>query len=326
MFATMKEMMGWGHRTSSSPTGSRVSRTGTQLYLGGNPFRMIGFDLAFAAVTSWNHPACYQSYEPATGTNLATDLADIQAGCPGLNTLRVWFFQQFANDGGVRNWTPFNTVLTECNAAGVKVIACLCDNWSYEFTDTQGSGLSASWFSTGYTNTYTTPWETEPYRAWVQEVVTQYAGDARILAWELGNELGGITTAFATDVAGLIKSIDPGALVSDGCGGGAPVIGVATTDLASYHYYTDYSQTNWQGTLATCVAAGKPSYIGEGGFDTSLGLSTRASDFSSLFSSVFAASGEVGFVVWQWVRAGSGDQFDIGPGDPMLPILNEYAL
>jgi Cellulase (glycosyl hydrolase family 5) len=308
--------------TPVSSTG-RVTRTGNQTFLNGQPIRLVGLDMWEAAITSWNHPACYEGWEPATATNLAGYLASIQATAPNVNALRVWFCQQYANDAGTRNWSAFDTVLSACHAAGIMVIACLVDNWSYQFTDTQGPGYPASWFSTGYKTAYTSPWETEPYRSWVSEVVTHYAGDERIAIWELGNELNNMTSAFAADVSGLIKSIDPGTLVSDGSAGGAPGITVSTMDFASFHYYTDYDQTNWKTTCTAAVAAGKASYIGECGFDGS--GATRANSFASLLSTVFPITGMIGFLAWQWWPTADGGQFHISAGDPVLPVLNEYA-
>jgi hypothetical protein len=115
----------------------------------------------------------------------------------------------------------------------------------------------------------------------------------------------------------VARLADPGRC--GGVGGGFP--GLATIDVVSYHYYTNYGQTGWQSTQQAAAAAGKPWYIGECGFSPS---SSRPQEFQSLLSSVFNASNSAGFVAWQFANQG-GDGFDIGTGDPALPVLNSFA-
>jgi hypothetical protein len=291
---------------------------GTGLQLDGAPYRMVGFNIWQATVNTWNAPLNGHVAVNA-GTTLQSWLAGIRATAPRVNVIRTWFFQQFAMNAGARDWSAFDKVLSVCDAAGFKVIACLEDNWAYERQGSQQPALSSSWFSGGYATTVL-PQESKPYRAWVAEVVARYAGDPRIAVWELVNEGNAMTQGFAADVSGLIKSLD--SLTPVGCGGvGGGFPGLATIDLVSYHYYTDYGQTGWQSTQQAAAAAGKPWYIGECGFDPS---SSRPQEFQSLLSSVFNAANSAGFVAWQFANQG-GDGFDIGTSDPALPVLNSFA-
>jgi hypothetical protein len=61
--------------------------------------------------------------------------------------------------------------------------------------------------------------------------------------------------------------------------------------------------------------------MGECGFSPS---SSRPQEFQSLLSSVFNAPNSAGFVAWQFANQG-GDGFNIGTGDPALPVLNSFA-
>lgn len=291
---------------------------GKGLQLNGSPYRMVGFNIWQATVNTWNAPL-NGAVAVNAGTTLQTWLAGIRATAPHVNVIRTWFFQQFAINAGARDWSAFDKVLSVCNAAGFKVIACLEDNWAYERQGSQQPALSSSWFSGGYSTTVL-PHELKTYRAWVAEVVARYAGDPRIAVWELVNEGNAMTQGFASDVSGLIKSLD--SLTPIGCGGvGGGFPGLATIDLVSYHYYADYGQTGWQSTQQAAAAAGKPWYIGECGFDPS---GSRPQEFQSLMSSVFSTANSSGFVAWQFANQG-GDGFNIGTGDAALPVLDSFA-
>lgn len=309
-----------------SASSTRVQRSGTALTLGGNPYRLTGFNMWRAAITTWNHPANYDGYEQNTGSNLANDLANVHATAPHVNAIRVWFFQQFALNGGVRDFSAMDKVLSVADAAGVKVVASLQDQWSYEYNGTQG-GLTSTWFNTTYSSAVTnSTYETVPYRQWVSDIVNHYKNDARIVMWEFGNEMDAMTPAFATDVGALIKSIDPGVLVGTGFAVGSTVqpsiLDVSTVDVASFHYYTDYSQTDYPSTASAALSRGKPTIIGECGFSTT--GATRANSYNTLLSGVYSTQGMTGFLAWQWNGTGGGDAFNIGTGDPMLPVLDSF--
>jgi endo-1,4-beta-mannosidase len=286
---------------------------------------MIGFDMWSAAVTSWNKPR-NGAMQLANATLLNSYLADIRKTAPHVNTLRFWCFQQFALNNGSRDWAAIDKVLNVAKNHGFKVIATLEDAWGYEEYGSQQPAKTTSWFNGGY-KTQVMPETRVPYRQWVSDVVTRYAGDPRIAVWELMNEPNNITHSFIKDITGLIKSIDPVTLTCCGEAGAlsSSAYALPTLDCASYHYYTDYRQTNWKAVQAAAAAAGKPWYIGECGFDSSLSHATRASDIKSLASSVFAHSNSAGFLYWQYAESG-GDGFDMTKGDPALPILNSYVL
>jgi hypothetical protein len=306
-------------RVAKAAPANKVTRNGTQLLLNGQPYRMVGFGMWPMAISSWCRPP---DYDGRSVVNLAQYLADIRETAPHLNSIRVWFFQQFALNNGNWDYSGFDACLSAADAAGFKVIACLEDNWSYERTKSHNPALDTTWFDSGYKSTVLTE-EKVPYRQYVQQVVTHYAGDPRISFWELGNEMNAITTSFAQDVSGLIKSIDSSALVSTGgVGTSSSILALPTIDAGSYHYYSDYGQTGWQSVQQAAANAGKPWYLGEYGVSTT-GI-TRANSVSSLLSSVFAASNSAGVLYWQYSE-GSGDQFKVGPGDPVLPVLDQYV-
>jgi mannan endo-1,4-beta-mannosidase len=310
---------------SRSVITGKVTRSGTKLLLNGNPYRMIGFNMWSAAINTWNKPANGAVVLNA-GTTLDTWLAHIRQTAPHVNTIRCWFFQQFALHNGVRDWSAFDKVLSVCAARGFKVVPSLEDNWDYERNGTHDPALSSSWFQGGY-KTSVRQREKITYRAWVQDVVNRYKGDPRIAMWELCNEPNAITYGFVRDVSGLIKSIDSATLV--GCGEVGPlsssIYALPTVDLATYHYYSVYHQTGYAQCAAAAYAQGKPTLIGEIGIPSSAGLSERASQIKILMASMFSTKAIVGFLYWQYAESG-GDQFNIKSGDPGLPIMDSYVL
>ncbi len=307
-------------RVAKAAPANKVTRNGTQLLLNGQPYRMVGFGMWPMAISSWCRPPDYDGRSVA---NLPQYLADIRQTAPHVNSVRVWFFQQFALNNGGWDFSGFDACLSAADAAGFKIIACLEDNWSYERTKSHNPALDATWFNSGYKSAVLTE-EKVPYRQYVQQVVTHYAGDPRISMWELGNEMNAITTSFADDVSGLIKSIDSAALVSTGgVGTSSSILALPTIDAGSYHYYSDYGQTGWQSVQQAAASAGKPWYLGEYGVSTT--GTTRANSVSGLLSSVFAASNSAGVLYWQYSE-GPGDQFKVGPSDPVLPVLDQYVL
>lgn len=307
-------------RAAVAAPANKVTRKGTQLLLNGQPYRMVGFGMWPMAVTSWCRPP---NYDGRSVVDLPKYLADIRKTAPRVNSIRVWFVQQFALNNGSWDYSGFDACLAAADAAGFKVIACLEDNWSYERTKSHLPALDTTWFNSGYKSSVLTK-EKVPYRQYVQQVVKRYAGDPRISMWELVNEGNAMTTSFAQDVSGLIKGIDASALVgTGGVGTSSSILALPTIDAGSYHYYSDYGQTGWQSVQRAAAAAGKPWYLGEYGVSST--GTTRANAVSSLLSSVFAAPNSAGVLYWQYAESG-GDQFKVGAGDPVLPVLNKYVL
>src|SRR5439155_24602860 len=169
--------------------------------------------------------------------------------------------QQLATTNGVRDWTAFDRTLATARAHGYKVVATLVDQWGDCGVSTvAGYGYKdPSWYQSGYKQP--DPSVPVSYRDWVQEVVSRYQYDPTVLAWQLVNEpeVGDCSTvpestaesilySFASDVSGLIKSIDPKHLVSLGTIGSgqcgtqaddyATVMSIPTLDLCEYHDYT----------------------------------------------------------------------------------------
>jgi mannan endo-1,4-beta-mannosidase len=321
-----------------------VERVGTGLTLEGKPYRFTGMNI-YNANSGGN---CW--YAMSSGPTLGDSLDAIGSG---KEAFRAWFFQSLATAGGQRDWSAFDHTLSVAHAHGVKVIVSLTNQWG----DCEAGGYKTdSWYTTGYKQL--DPGGTVSYRNWVSEVVSRYRNDPTILAWQLINEAevkpsrdavdcspGAAATlkSFATDVSGLIKSIDPNHLVSLGTMGGGQcgaqsteyqdLHNVPSIDLCEYHDYQASEPMpgdQWNGLqvrIDQCKALGKPLFVGETGIvpnDVGGTLEARADALDAKLRAQFAA-GIVGDLAWAWSALGSTlDDYDVGGGDPVLEVLGGY--
>jgi mannan endo-1,4-beta-mannosidase len=332
-----------------------VRRSGTRLTLGGQPYVFTGLNIYNAATSTG---FCWYPMTPGGALDDA-----LTAMGTGNEVMRAWFYQFEATRAGQRDWTTFDQVLATARAHGKRVIATLVDQWGAceGWPSPEAGYKSESWYRTGYATEPTGPGLPASYRDWVTEIVTRYRADPTILAWQLVNEAeDGITfggecaesanqtlVAFATDMAALVKGIDPDHLLSLGtigsgqCGARGPeyetLHAVAGIDLCEFH---DYGKPKWpvpgdqfngmRERLRQCGRLGKPLFTGELGLSPAQDdgtLDGRARLLTAKLRGQFRA-GVVGVLPWAWRDAAHGgsalDDYWIGPGDPALTVLGRY--
>ena len=333
---------------SPPPPRTFVTRDGTKLLLDGDPFRPVGLNIYNAN----SNGTCWYQMD---GSILGDSLTAIG---PGANAIRAWFFQNLATSNGSRDWTAFDRTLATARAHGYKVIATLGNQWA---DCDQGYGYkNTSWYQSGYTQP--DPAGTVSYRDWVQEIVSRYKDDPTILAWQILNEpevlpykgadcsnvpestAESLLQAFASDISGLIKSIDPNHLVSLGTIGSGQcgaqftdykqVMSIPTLDLCEFHDYTPGQPipgdqyNGLQFRIDECNELNKPLLVGELGVkpsDVGGTLADRASTVGSKLCAQLGA-GAAGELLWAWNKDGSTlDNYDIGPGDPVLSVLSPWS-
>jgi mannan endo-1,4-beta-mannosidase len=331
----------------ATPHGSPfVQRAGTRLVLNGQPYWFTGLNIynANSVDNCW--------YTMGTGPILDQSLRQMGRA---KKAFRAWFFQSLATKNLQRDWSAFDHTLAVARAHGAKVIVTLGNQWAD--CEPAAGYKDETWYLARYQ--LPDPGGTVSYRDWVAEIVMRYRNDPTILAWQLLNEaevkpninagcsIGAATIlkTFATDVSGLIKSIDQNHLVSLGTIGGGQcgaqgdeyrdVHSVATIDLCEFHDYQPNAPMpgdQWNGLqvrIDQCKAIGKPIFVGEVGIrpiDVPGGtLWHRAFAFEAKFRAQFRA-GVVGELAWAWSALGSTlDNYDIGPRDPALVVLGLYA-
>ena len=184
--------------------------------------------------------------------------------------------------------------------------------------------------------------------------MSRYKDDPTVAFWQLMNEAevnpGGAfgtcppgdgprdtLVAFASDVSGLVKAIDPDHLLSLGTIGGGQcgtsgsqyqdVHALPNIDLCEYHDYTPNQAIpgdRFNGLsvrIDQCAALDKPLFIGETGIrpidaggtfdDRSVALRTKVATQFRL--------GIDGVVAWDYSPGGSTlDNYDLGPFDPAI--------
>ena len=324
-----------------------VTRAGTSLSLNGAPFTFAGLNVYNAN----GRGNC--AYSLGSGSTLAAGLST----AAGTEVIRAWFFQYEAMTNGQIDWTAFDHTLAVAQAAGIHVIATLADEWGACDGITSRERLTADWYRGGYRVAPYAPGAPLSYRSWVQTVVSHYKDNPTILTWELMNEPSApmdttgacgdqnadaaALQVWATDVAGLVKSIDPNHLVSLGEQGSSQcgmtgtnyaALHVPGVDLCSAH---DYGRPSIAMTddivydLSTCNGLGLPLYVGESGMtvDEVGSASQRAAYLDSKFAGQFAA-GLVGELVWDYCLDSTSScmarSYDILPGDPTLAVIARH--
>ncbi|MDT4938081.1 MAG: mannan endo,4-beta-mannosidase, partial [Pseudonocardiales bacterium] len=332
----------WRAPTPSGPPPGVVTRSGTSLLLDGQPYRPIGLNMYNANSNGW----CAAEMNGSAVDDALTAIGS------GKDAMRAWFFQQLATTNGVRDWTAFDRTLAAARTHGYKVIATLIDQWgNCGATNGQGYGYKeASWYQTGYTQA--DPSAIVSYRDWVQEIVSRYKDDPTILAWQLVNEpevgrctdvsepqAASILSSFASDVSGLVKSIDHNHLVSLGtigtgqCGTSytdyKAVMSIPTLDLCEFHDYTPSQLIpgdSFNGLalrISQCNELGKPLLVGELGVNPADvgGTVARANLVDSKLCAQLTA-GVAGALLWAWNEP---DPYDITAGDPVLDVLSPWS-
>jgi alpha-tubulin suppressor-like RCC1 family protein len=338
--------------TAAVPSGF-LTRQGTQLLLDGKAWRFTGLNIYNANSDGW----CGAQLN--SGSRLDDALAAIG---PGKEVIRSWFFQPLAINKATheRDWSGFDHALQVAGARGMKVIATLTDQWGECGSDVAGNGYkTADWYVDGYKQVQ--PGMLVSYRDWVAEVIGRYKDDPRIAFWQLINEAE-VTPCppgdlqpyqtlhdWATDVSGLVKSIDANHLVSLGtigsgqCGSDGPrykdLHAIPTIDLCEFHDYGSPTvgvpgdqYNGLQVRIDQCNALNKPIFIGEAGIipnDVGGTLQARADAFQAKIEAQFAA-GVRGFLAWAWSPQeppiSTLDNYDIGPSDPALEALRNPPL
>lgn len=202
-----------------TPIKTMVQVSGTQFVLDGVPVTFTGFNLPYQMVK--------QSTEP-----LATALSNWG---PGPKLCRMFCFQTFNIVSGAVDFTLLDSLLATFQAFGVRVLLVLGNNVNAAgHANDDGALKDLVWYQGGTSNGYdqkiqstSVPAQVMTYRNFVSAVATHLIGNPTVFGLQLVNEAQAINddgtgsesaaftamNAFATDVGGLIKAIDPNRLV-----------------------------------------------------------------------------------------------------------------
>ncbi len=270
-----------------------------------------------------------------------------------IQVVRVAAYQSLATTSqGLRDWTGLDNMFAAVNTAHIKIIPILGNNWvdcdylgarpTYCGSSSAGKGCTGttcgnSWYDTGYTTA--TDGYPESYQTWATEVVSRYAGNPAIAAWEILNEpWGHCVHNFFVDMSARIRAADPTTPISLG---GSESGGwdyrtensLPNVTWATYHYYghaLEALPAGEQLDLSIAQSLGKPFYVGENGIQASdlagaCDTQQRADLFVQKIAASFAA-GASGYLPWvfSYTQALGSCSYNFGPASPVMQIFGQF--
>ena len=276
----------WLPCSRGAPTTGFLTRTGSQLFANGHPYRFSGANLYWLGLDENEDGVAYPT--PFRVTDGLTTVAGllpgttIRAHTVGISTGNPKSFEPAL---GVFNHTALDAAdwaIAEAERLGLRILVPLTDNWRYfhggkhDFTTWCGSSDENAF--------YTLPCAIAAFKAYIAARlahVNPYTGRAArdepaVAAWETGNELGSATTAWTCAIADYIKSLDPNHLVMDGDLLASPdtpqhLAQCTAVDIFQQHFYPPNAALLEQ-QAAQVAAAGRVYIAGEYGW-------TSGSDF-----------------------------------------------
>jgi len=334
-----------------------VAEVGGQLLLNGRPHFFTGIN-AYNATTDW-------SVNYGCGS-MIDNLDTLFSALPAHSLVRTWAFQALGFNNRTTHKIDFAAIDRVVDAAkahhdylilALSDQAGTCDDWHFH---------DAAWYAGGYRRSYNDDGRglatSMSYVQWVKTVVRRYRHSRTVAIYEPVNEPeasncapglhGGhcyghntctrgatrVLRTFFDRIGGVIKRIDPRALVSSGTLGGtqcgvagngfrrinaSPHVDIAT--LHDYGYPTIASTGGLLDRSAQAAALGKVFLVEESGIDASVsgvGCMTPAARATAFAAKERAARrvGADGYLPWMFGLAPSSScSSGIAPGDPLLP-------
>ncbi|KAJ7931108.1 glycoside hydrolase [Mycena leptocephala] len=315
-----------------------VKTSGMRFTLNGAPYTLFGSNAYWLALMGYST------------TDINKAFADIVAS--GGTTVRTWGFNEVTATNGVyfHLWSGktatvntganglgmLDTVIASAKAHGIRLIIALTNNWSdYGGMDVYTAQLLGS--GQPHDAFYTNPTVIAAFKTYVQTIVTRYANEPTIMAWELANEprcSGSSTPAsstcnvstistWASTMSAFIKSIDKNHLVAIGDEGFfnqpgnadfvyqgtlgidfAANMKISTLDFGTFHMYPEsWGETNnevaWGSQWITDHATVMKS-TNKPAIIEEFGITTttRNSSYATWYQTIIS-TGLTGDLIWQ---------------------------
>ncbi|MEV4641705.1 cellulase family glycosylhydrolase [Actinoplanes sp. NPDC049548] len=249
-----------------------VTRDGTHLTLGGREFRFAGTNIYWLGldenVGGIDYPTYFRIRDAvdtakAMGMTVVRSHMLVSTGHP--KTLLPSQEAGF-NDAAFRT---IDYAIAYAGKAGIRLVLPLTDNWAYyhgghaDFTKPYGLPESAF---------YTDPRVIADYQAYVKHIMDhvnpltgkRYTDDPTIMAWELGNELEGMTADWINANAAAFSAWAPRQLIAAGrrFDIDPDTLSAPDIDIVDVHYYPPTAE-KVRADAATVTAAGKVYVAGE---------------------------------------------------------------
>ncbi|SCF00026.1 carbohydrate binding domain-containing protein [Micromonospora mirobrigensis] len=317
------------------PAAAFVVRDGTHLSLAGRPFRFagpneywLGLDENVGGVDPTDPPTVdrptYFRIRDGLTTAKAMGSTVVRAHTVGVSTGHPKSLEPALGEFNEAAFDSMDYAVAEAGRLGLRLVVPLTDNWQYyhggRYDFLRWLGLSTDDNGALF---YTDPAARAAFQQYVRHLLTHvnrytgraYADDPTIMAWELGNELNGMTPEWVNDNARFVKSIARRQLVAAGSQTGVDpaVLASPYVDISDSHYYPPTAE-RIAADAAAATAAGKVYIAGEYGSgqatDELLDQVAANPDVSgALFWSLFGRHDHHGYVP-------HGDGFTVHhPGD-----------
>ncbi|MFI5838008.1 cellulase family glycosylhydrolase [Micromonospora sp. NPDC051300] len=312
-----------------------VVRDGTRLTVAGRPFRFAGPNAYWLGLDenvggtdpadppAVDHPTYFRIRDGLT-TARRMGATVVRAHTLGVSTGHPKSLEPALGQVNPEAFDRIDYAIAEARRQGLRLIVPLTDNWQYyhggRYDFLRWLGLSTDDDGALF---YTDPAARAAFKQYVRTLLTHvnrytgkaYVDDPTIMAWELGNELNGMTADWVDDVAGHVKTLAPRQLVAAGSQHGTDpaVLASPHVDISDSHYYPP-TAAGIAADAAAATAAGKVYVAGEYGSgqatDELLDQVAANPDVSgALFWSLFGHHDHSGFVP-------HGDGFTVHyPGD-----------
>jgi len=252
-----------------------VTRDASRLQLGGETFRASGANIYWLGldenVGGVDYPTFFRIKDTLdsahrAGITVVRSHMGTSTGQDDANTLALMpSLGEYDDDA----FATIDFAVAYAGSLGIRLILPLTDEWEYyhgghrDFTTPLG--LESADF-------YTDPRAIAAYQDYVDHVVGRtnaltgvpYAEDPTIMAWELGNELEGMTLPWIDDQVAHIKQLAPSQLVAAGRRFDIDPDTLAATalDIVDVHYYPP-TAARVSADAATVTSAGKVYIAGE---------------------------------------------------------------
>ena len=343
-----------------------VTRSGRSFELNGKPFRFVGFNLYDAAASD--------IYSCAPDTRLSDSRlheAMHQMHDHGVTVVRFWAYQTYTAGG--RDFSGMDRTIKAARSAHLRVIPVLEDGPGDCTTGQSGMSKAESQNDTWYTQGYKRPFGNAAlsYRDYAEVVARHYRNNPTIMAWMMMNEAETTTrnsgdvsalVDFASDVATVIRSVDPHHLITLGTqANGAPgssgpdfaaIYRQPVLDFAEVHDWARYGSDTqaMPGSVnnglpepnspecasrtapiacsfSLAAQLNKPLLVGEAGIAAhDSGARTRRAQLIKAKMTAAFTAGASGYLIWQLNEKNTdGYGVLIGQHDPVFDVLEGFS-
>lgn len=312
--------------SAAAGTGGFVERVGSRLMLDGKPFRFgganvywLGLDENVGDPAQVDYPTRFRirdGLETARGMGATV----VRSHTLGVSTGSPLSLEPSLDTFNDRAFATIDYSVAEAHRLGLRLVIPLTDD--YRFYEGGRSNFT-DWYGLPADAFYTDPRPIGAFERYIDHLLTHvnpytgkaYKDDPTIMAWELGNELSGMTDSWIREISGHLVALAPHQLVAAGqvTGINPATLAVANVDIVDVHYYPP-TPAQMLADAKTVTDAGKAYMAGEYGsnwaskevFDP-LVADTRVT--GALFWSLFAHNDTYGYVQ-------HGDGFTLHyPGD-----------